>query len=39
MIIRPATPADTAAMTALLNEIITIGGTTAHEHPMSEDVV
>lgn len=31
MIIRPATPDDAPAMTAILNEIIAIGGTTAHE--------
>ena len=32
MLIRPATPADAAAMTAILNRIIAIGGTTAHQH-------
>ena len=31
MIIRPATPQDAAAMSALQNRIIRIGGTTAHE--------
>lgn len=31
MIFRPATPADATAMTDILNEIIRIGGTTAHE--------
>ncbi|GAB1365013.1 GNAT family protein [Rhodobacter sp.] len=35
MIIRPATPSDAAAMTALQNAIIAIGGTTAHQHPKS----
>ncbi|MDB5657895.1 MAG: family N-acetyltransferase [Cypionkella sp.] len=35
MIIRPATPQDAAAMTALQNEIIKIGGTTAYEQPRS----
>ena len=33
---RPAVPADALAMTALLNEIIAIGGTTAHEVPLSD---
>ena len=33
MLIRPARPADAPAMTAILNEIISIGGTTAHETP------
>ena len=36
MIIRPATPDDAAAMTALQNAIIAIGGTTAHQHPKTE---
>ena len=36
MIVRPATPADASAMTALLNAIIAIGGTTAHQHPKTE---
>lgn len=35
MIIRPAALADAAAMTALQNEIIRIGGTTAYEQPRS----
>ncbi len=33
MIIRTATPADAPAMADLLNRIIAIGGTTAHQHP------
>ena len=33
---RPAVPADVPAMTVLLNEIIAIGGTTAHEVPLSD---
>lgn len=33
---RPAVPADAPAMTVLLNEIIAIGGTTAHEVPLSD---
>lgn len=32
MIIRPATPADAPAMADLLNRIIAIGGTTAHQN-------
>jgi L-amino acid N-acyltransferase YncA len=36
MIIRAATPEDAAGMAALLNAVIAIGGTTAHEHPKSE---
>lgn len=36
MIIRPAQPADAAAMTALLNKIISIGGTTAHQHEKTQ---
>ncbi len=38
MIIRPALPGDAAAMTALQNRIIRIGGTTAHqvEHSVEE---
>jgi L-amino acid N-acyltransferase YncA len=36
MIIRHATAADAAGMMAVLNAIITIGGTTAHEHPKTE---
>ena len=39
MLIRPATPADAAAMTALLNRIIGIGGTTAHQHEKTETQV
>ena len=39
MIIRPATSADAAAMTALQNEIIAIGGTTAYQRPRHEDEV
>jgi L-amino acid N-acyltransferase YncA len=35
MLIRPATPSDAPAMTAILNAIIAIGGTTAHEDPKS----
>ncbi len=34
---RPALAADVAQMTALLNEIIAIGGTTAHQRPFDED--
>ena len=37
MIIRPATPADAPQMAALLNEIIAIGGTTAHQTPFDND--
>ena len=33
---RPAVPADAGQMTELLNEIIAIGGTTAHEVPLTE---
>ena len=36
MIVRPAQPADAAAMTALLNKIISIGGTTAHQHEKTQ---
>jgi L-amino acid N-acyltransferase YncA len=39
MLIRPATPADAPAMTAILNAIIAIGGTTAHEEPKAEATV
>ncbi|MEM1345161.1 MAG: GNAT family N-acetyltransferase [Pseudomonadota bacterium] len=35
--VRPVCPSDIAALTALLNEIIAIGGTTAYETPLSED--
>jgi L-amino acid N-acyltransferase YncA len=34
MLIRPATPDDAAAMAELINEVIAIGGTTAHQEPM-----
>jgi L-amino acid N-acyltransferase YncA len=33
VIIRPATPEDAAGMAAVLNAVIAIGGTTAHEVP------
>ncbi len=36
MIIRPATATYAAAMTSLLNEIIRVGGTTAHDTPFTE---
>lgn len=36
MIVRAATLADVSAMTAILNAIIAIGGTTAHQTPKSE---
>jgi L-amino acid N-acyltransferase YncA len=39
MLIRPATPADAPAMTAILNAIIAIGGTTAHEEQKTEATV
>ena len=39
MLIRAATPADAPAMTAILNAIIAIGGTTAHEDPKTEATV
>lgn len=40
MIIRPATPDDAIAMTALQNEVIAIGGTTAYQQPRRvEDVL
>ncbi len=39
MIVRPATPHDAAAMADLLNRIIAIGGTTAHEQPKSAQTV
>ena len=39
MLIRPATPADAPTMTAILNAIIAIGGTTAHEAPKSTAAV
>ena len=37
MIIRPATAADAGQMADLLNEIIAIGGTTAHQTPFDTD--
>lgn len=39
MLIRPATHLDAPAMTAILNAIIAIGGTTAHENPKTEATV
>ena len=39
MIVRPATPGDAAAMAALLNRIIAIGGTTAHQTPKTADAI
>lgn len=39
MIIRPAAQQDAEAMTALQNEIIQIGGTTAYQQPRSVDAV
>lgn len=39
MILRPATPADAAAMADLINEIIRIGGTTAHEIALSVETI
>ena len=36
VITRPAVPSDAPQMTDLLNEIIAIGGTTAHEVPLTE---
>lgn len=39
MLIRAAAPSDAPAMAALLNRIITIGGTTAHQHPKSAEQV
>ncbi len=36
MLIRPATSADAPAMAALLNRVIEIGGTTAHQHAKTE---
>jgi L-amino acid N-acyltransferase YncA len=39
MIVRPATLADAPAMTDLLNRIIAIGGTTAHETPFTPEAV
>ena len=37
MIIRPASIDDAAQMTALLNDIIAAGGTTAHQTPFDDD--
>lgn len=39
MIVRSATAADAEAMAEILNAIIAIGGTTAHQHPKSVDEV
>lgn len=39
MIIREATAADAGAMAGLLNRIIAIGGTTAHETPMAAEMI
>lgn len=39
MIVRDARPGDAEAMTAILNRIIAIGGTTAHEVPKTEGQV
>lgn len=39
MIVRAATPDDATAMAAILNAIIAIGGTTAHQHPKSVETV
>jgi L-amino acid N-acyltransferase YncA len=39
MIVRPATPADAEAMAAILNAVIALGGTTAHETPKPQDKV
>lgn len=36
MKIRPATASDSAELASLLNEIIAVGGTTAHEDPLTE---
>ena len=36
MIIRRATAADAAGMTGVLNAVIAVGGTTAHEHSKTE---
>jgi GNAT superfamily N-acetyltransferase len=38
MIVRPATLSDAPNLAALLNEIIAIGGTTAHETPFTASV-
>ena len=39
MIVRDTRPGDAEAMTAILNRIIAIGGTTAHETPRTENKV
>lgn len=39
MIVRAAVPDDAEAMARVLNAIIAIGGTTAHEHPKSVEAV
>ena len=39
MLIRKATAADARAMADLLNQIIAIGGTTAHQHPKTVDEI
>jgi L-amino acid N-acyltransferase YncA len=39
MIVRAALPEDAEGMARVLNAIIAIGGTTAHEHPKSVDAV
>jgi L-amino acid N-acyltransferase YncA len=39
MIVRKSGPADAVGMAALLNEVIAAGGTTAHETPMTTEVV
>jgi L-amino acid N-acyltransferase YncA len=39
MIIRPAQPDDSTAMCELLNKIIAIGGTTAHQKPFTPERV
>jgi L-amino acid N-acyltransferase YncA len=39
LIIRDAEPGDAAAMADILNQIIAIGGTTAHETPKTTDAV
>ena len=39
MIIRHSTPADAAAMADILNAVIALGGTTAHEKPKTEGEV
>jgi len=39
MIARPARPQDAPAMTAILNAIIEIGGTTAHQSPKTIEAV